>query len=76
MRSAQRLTELELRILQLAADGKSNPEIADEIGYSVTYLAGGSRSLLAQMYRKMGVTGNGHRKAEAVAKALREGLIV
>ena len=61
------LTERELRVLNLVAEGLSNREIAAELCVST----GSAKSYLSTMLRKLGAS---HR-AEAVAVAAREGLL-
>ena len=62
-----RLTPHELRLLRLLAEGHSYKTAAAELGGSVNTVAFHMRSI----YRKLEV----HSKSEAVAKALREGLV-
>ena len=62
-----RLTPHELRLLKLLAEGHSYKTAAAELGSSVNTVAFHMRSI----YRKLEV----HSKSEAVAKALREGLV-
>lgn len=61
------LTPHELRLLRLLAEGHSYKTAAAELGSSVNTIAFHMRSI----YRKLEV----HSKSEAVAKALREGLV-
>ena len=61
------LTPHELRLLRLLAEGHSYKTAAAELGSSVNTVAFHMRSI----YRKLEV----HSKSEAVAKALREGLV-
>jgi DNA-binding NarL/FixJ family response regulator len=65
--SDYRLTPHELRLLKLLAEGHSYKTAAAELGSSVNTVAFHMRSI----YRKLEV----HSKSEAVAKALREGLV-
>jgi DNA-binding NarL/FixJ family response regulator len=62
-----RLTPHELRLLRLLAEGHSYKTAAAELGNSVNTIAFHMRSI----YRKLEV----HSKSEAVARALREGLV-
>lgn len=62
-----RLTPHELRLLRLLAEGHGYKTAAAELGGSVNTVAFHMRSI----YRKLEV----HSKSEAVAKALREGLV-
>jgi DNA-binding NarL/FixJ family response regulator len=62
-----RLTPHELRLVRLLAEGHSYKTAAAELGSSVNTIAFHMRSI----YRKLEV----HSKSEAVAKALREGLV-
>lgn len=61
------LTPHELRLVKLLAEGHSYKTAAAELGSSVNTIAFHMRSI----YRKLEV----HSKSEAVAKALREGLV-
>jgi ATP/maltotriose-dependent transcriptional regulator MalT len=61
------LTERELEVLELAADGHSAPMIAAELVVSITTV----RTHFAHIYEKLDVRD----RAAAVAKAMRIGLI-
>ncbi|HYI36214.1 MAG TPA: LuxR C-terminal-related transcriptional regulator [Thermoleophilaceae bacterium] len=61
------LTPRELEVLQLAAGGRTGPQIAEELFVSPSTI----QSHLKNIYGKYGVSD----RASAVAKALREGLI-
>lgn len=61
------LSERELQVLQLVADGRSNKEIGDQLGLSSLTV----KSHLARIARKLG-TGD---RAEMVALAMRAGVI-
>ncbi len=61
------LTERQLRVLELAADGNAAPQIAAELGLSVSTV----RTHFDHIYQKLGVVD----RAAAVAQALRLGLI-
>jgi len=65
--SAEHLTHRELQILKLAARGKSNQEIAHELGVSVRTVKGYFESI----FSKMGVKS----RTEAVLEALRRGWV-
>ena len=62
-----RLTTRELEILQLIAEGKSNKEIAAQLGLSVNTVA----VHRANMMEELGI----HKTAELVAYAIRNGLV-
>ena len=61
------LTEEEIRILRLLADGRTNPELAEELGVSTRAV----RYQLDRIFRKLGA----HDRTAAVAEALRRHLI-
>ncbi len=62
------LSDRELEILQLLADGLSNKEIADKLFISVQTV----KTHIAHIFGKLGVKD----RTEAVAEALRKGLVV
>lgn len=64
---AHGLSTRELLVLQLAADGRTNAEIAKELSVSPSVVEGD----LDSVYMKLGVTD----RANAVAHALQAGLI-
>ncbi|HXF35846.1 MAG TPA: response regulator transcription factor [Actinomycetota bacterium] len=61
------LTDEEIRILRLLADGRTNPELAEELGVSTRAV----RYQLDRIFRKLGA----HDRTAAVAEALRRHLI-
>jgi DNA-binding NarL/FixJ family response regulator len=63
----ERLTPRELEILQLMADGKSGPQISEELGMSPHTL----RTHVQNILTKLGV----HSKLEALVAAIRHGKI-
>jgi len=64
---AEQITERELAVLKLAAQGHSNRDIAQQLGISVRT----AQTHLSNMFNKMGVGS----RTEAVMYALRQGLI-
>jgi DNA-binding CsgD family transcriptional regulator len=62
-----RLSERELVVLQLVAQGHTNPEIAEQLAYSMATV----RRDTISIYRKLGV----HGRVEATAVAIAEGLV-
>ena len=64
---AKELTERELEVLKLAAQGKSNREIADELVISIRTV----QTHLSNIFNKMGVGS----RTEAVVHALRQGCL-
>ena len=65
--TVSRLTARELEVLQLAAEGRSAPLIAVDLGVSVATV----RTHFGHIYGKLGVGD----RAAAVAKAMRLGMI-
>lgn len=65
--SAQNLTPQEHRVLRLLSDGRSNAEIAEAVGVSLSTI----RTHLKHLYRKMGLKS----RTEAVSRAVRSGLV-
>ncbi|MGE5674434.1 MAG: response regulator [Mycobacterium leprae] len=61
------LSERELEVLRLVADGQRNKEIADELGITERTV----KAHLASIFNKLGVTS----RAEATARAMSEGLL-
>lgn len=61
------LRPVEVRVLRLLCEGKSNGEIASHVGISINTV----KAYLKKVYRMLGVAG----RAEAVAVALRKGLV-
>ena len=64
---SDRLSQRELEVLQLAADGRQNKEIASSLGLSDETV----KSHISNVIRKLGA----HSRTEAVATALRRSLI-
>jgi DNA-binding NarL/FixJ family response regulator len=60
----------ELEVIRLAAQGRTNAEIAADLGLSPRTV----ERHLSNLYAKMGVTGKAARAA-AVAEAMRRGLV-
>jgi len=65
--SPDELSDREVEVLELVADGRSNKEIGEELGLSALTV----KSHLARIARKLG-TGD---RAELVARAMRSALI-
>jgi DNA-binding CsgD family transcriptional regulator len=63
------LTASELRVARLAADGHSNPEIAQELYVSLKTV----ETHLSHVYAKLGLAGQGSRRALAGELSEREG---
>lgn len=71
------LTELDIRILQLMADGLSNVEIAAEIHYAPGSLSKG-RGVINKLYKRLDVPDTlvpTAKRTYAVATAFRAGII-
>ncbi|WP_286677646.1 response regulator transcription factor [Candidatus Aquicultor secundus] len=67
MRSFELLTDRELGVLKLAAQGKTNKEIADELSLSVRTI----ESHVGHIFNKLGVGS----RTEAVILALKKGWV-